>query len=141
MIIASGYNPSFNPKTTCTTDADGDSKPNHQDSDSDGDGCSDARESGATTSTVANFQFTGTMGTNGFDNSLETAADTGVPNFTPTYSAYALVASLNGCTDTDGDGVPDLVDIDDDNDGILDHIESGSCFLSASEWNLSLIHI
>ncbi|MGB5500726.1 MAG: hypothetical protein WBM77_17475, partial [Maribacter sp.] len=27
------------------------------------------------------------------------------------------------CTDTDGDGVPDLVDIDDDNDGILDTTE------------------
>ncbi|MCP4975020.1 MAG: T9SS type B sorting domain-containing protein [Maribacter sp.] len=27
------------------------------------------------------------------------------------------------CTDTDGDGIPDLVDIDDDNDGILDTTE------------------
>jgi hypothetical protein len=34
---------------------------------------------------------------------------------------------LNACTDTDNDGIGDLVDIDDDNDGILDTIESPAC--------------
>jgi hypothetical protein len=29
--------------------------------------------------------------------------------------------------DTDGDGIPDLVDIDDDNDGILDTVENAGC--------------
>ena len=29
--------------------------------------------------------------------------------------------------DTDGDGIPDLVDIDDDNDGILDTVEDAGC--------------
>ena len=29
--------------------------------------------------------------------------------------------------DSDGDGVPDLIDIDDDNDGILDLSEQGAC--------------
>ena len=32
-----------------------------------------------------------------------------------------------GGTDTDGDGVPDVDDLDDDNDGILDTAEDGNC--------------
>lgn len=31
--------------------------------------------------------------------------------------------TFNGCTDTDGDGIPDADDLDDDNDGILDTAE------------------
>lgn len=32
-------------------------------------------------------------------------------------------ATFNGCTDSDGDGIPDADDLDDDNDGILDTAE------------------
>jgi len=34
------------------------------------------------------------------------------------------VANLSNCNDVDSDGIPDLVDLDDDNDGILDTQES-----------------
>ncbi|MEO0006905.1 MAG: hypothetical protein RJA20_1101, partial [Bacteroidota bacterium] len=47
-------------------------------------------------------------------------------NYTSTYG-YAIAGSLNGCTDTDGDGVPDLLDIDDDNDGVPDAEENAAC--------------
>ena len=45
---------------------------------------------------------------------------TGTINYTSTYSAYAINDAINACTDTDGDGVNDVFDLDDDNDGILD---------------------
>jgi alpha-tubulin suppressor-like RCC1 family protein len=35
----------------------------------------------------------------------------------------AVTVTINNCTDTDGDGIPDYVDIDDDNDGVLDTAE------------------
>lgn len=117
---------SAHPKLTCVSDTDGDGVLNHLDLDSDGDGCSDAMEGGATSNLTANYIFTGPVGTNGLDNSLETA-DNGVVNYTSTYNLYAINASIKACTDTDGDGIVDIIDIDDDNDGVLDVIEMGTC--------------
>jgi hypothetical protein len=131
------YQASLYPKAVCTDDADGDGFFNHMDLDSDGDGCSDALEGGATTSQVANFQFTGPFGANGLDNSLETAVDSGIINYTLTYSPFAISRNLAICVDTDGDGILDSNDIDDDNDGILDAVESPNCFQSANDWNTS----
>ena len=37
--------------------------------------------------------------------------------------------------DFDGDGVINSLDIDDDNDGILDIVESPTCYFSANNWN------
>ncbi len=124
-LTANNYLPSSHPKSICSNDTDGDTVYNHLDSDSDGDGCSDAFETGATTDETANFKFTGTVGTNGLDNSLETSTDNGEINYASTYP-YAYSSVLNLCTDTDGDGVKDLVDIDDDNDGVLDTMECGA---------------
>jgi len=113
------YQGSLYPAATCTADIDNDTKLNHLDLDSDGDGCSDAREAGTTTSNTTNFAFTGTMGTNGLDNSLETVADNGI--YTGTYTYYfANNALVNACTDTDSDGITDVKDLDDDNDGVTD---------------------
>jgi gliding motility-associated-like protein len=114
-------------------DTDNDGKPNRLDLDSDGDGCSDALESGATTTATANFVFTGTMGTNGLDNSLENTADNGLVNYTSTYN-FADSKNYAACLDTDNDGVIDVADVDDDNDGILDAIESPSCYYTKAEW-------
>jgi len=119
--IASSY-----PKTTCASDTDGDGILNHLDLDSDGDGCSDAMEGGATSNLTANYKFTGPVGTNGLDNSLETA-DNGIVTYVSTYNMYAIEASIKACTDTDGDGIVDVIDIDDDNDGVLDIVESPPC--------------
>ena len=121
------YIPSFSPKPgVCDNDLDGDGIPNHLDTDSDGDGCSDAFESGATTnknlSTIA-----GPYGANGLANSLETATESGKINYVSTYYKYAVVGNQKLCVDSDGDGVPDPKDIDDDNDGVLDTDEGDFC--------------
>jgi hypothetical protein len=63
------------------------------------------------------------MGTNGLDNSLETSVDNGNINYTSSYQ-NAIDATKNGCPDFDGDGIGDLIDIDDDNDGVLDELEN-----------------
>ena len=115
-------------------DTDNDGVPNQLDLDSDGDGCSDAVEAGTTyisTSGVSSSAKLTTSvipapyGANGFANGLETSTESGKYTGTYTYT-NATNSSINGCTDTDSDGLGDLLDIDDDNDGILD---------------LSLIHI
>jgi len=114
-------------------DTDNDGIPNRLDLDSDGDGCSDALESGATTSGTANFAFTGSMGSNGLVNSLETVADNGLITYTSTYD-FAISKNYAACVDTDGDTVTDINDVDDDNDGILDAIESPTCFYTKGDW-------
>lgn len=115
-------------------DTDNDGIPDNFDLDSDGDGCSDALEAGATTNTTSNYQFpTTNVGINGLYNNLETTADSGVINYTSTYDEYALFKFLNACADTDGDGINDLADIDDDNDGIVDAVESPNCFYAKAE--------
>ncbi|PCH74196.1 MAG: hypothetical protein COB98_10175, partial [Flavobacteriaceae bacterium] len=141
---------SFNPAATCIEDIDGDGIPNHLDLDSDGDGCPDSMEAGvnnatgaimqegtlpdgvsATNTTFTNGQIASLgndYGSNGLSSYIENDdTDSATTSYTSTYNAYALDIDLNLCTDTDGDGVPDLVDIDDDNDGILDIEESTTC--------------
>ena len=119
---------------TIFIDTDGDGIPNSLDLDSDGDGCSDALEAGATTNTTADYVFTGAVGANGLVDTLETSVDSGTINYTSTYSPNAVSDFLAACVDTDSDGINDLLDIDDDNDGILDATESPSCFYLAGEF-------
>jgi gliding motility-associated-like protein len=154
FTTASTFEPSFYPKTTCSpTDTDGDGLANNLDLDSDGDGCPDAREAGvrgtlttgnvvnlvnfnagagtatSTTSNVANAIAVGAYGLNGFADALETATESGIYSFTYAYR-IATNRTLNGCIDTDGDSVSDVLDLDDDNDGILDFNESINCIAS-----------
>ncbi|MEI9945810.1 MAG: discoidin domain-containing protein [Chitinophagaceae bacterium] len=123
----------FKEKISADIDTDGDGIPNRLDTDSDGDGCSDALESGATTSTTANYQFPAPYGTNGLADAKETVTDNGIINYTSTYTKYAVANNLSICSDTDGDTIPDLVDIDDDNDGVLDAMESPTCYYTSTE--------
>jgi hypothetical protein len=121
-------------KFTCTDlDTDNDGKPNRLDLDSDGDGCPDAVEAGTTAITTSGVLTTAKLttsvipstpdyGNNGFANGLETTTESGLYTGTYTYN-YALDATLNACRDSDNDGVPDITDLDDDNDGVLDTIE------------------
>ncbi|MBA4746585.1 MAG: gliding motility-associated C-terminal domain-containing protein [Muricauda sp.] len=95
-------NPATNP-----TDSDGDGIPNYLDLDSDGDGLLDNYEA----QNFADFQLPSGVDSdgNGLDDIYEDSPGAG-----------------NGLTpiDTDSDDVPDYLDMDSDNDGILDQNES-----------------
>ncbi len=102
-----------------TGDTDGDGIPNSLDLDSDNDGIPDLYESGIAAATIATLDANGdgvidasvAKGTNGFANTLETAADSGTKNYV--------------ISNKDGDNAADFLDLDSDNDGILDIVESG----------------
>ena len=59
------------------------------------------------------------FGNNGFANSIETATESGLYSGTYLYSR-ATDPTIKACLDSDYDGVADIDDLDDDNDGILD---------------------
>ncbi|WP_010180223.1 beta strand repeat-containing protein [Aquimarina agarilytica] len=138
-INVANYNASEHPKNTCTDNTDGDAFVNHLDPDSDGDGCGDGYEAGATTDQSATFAFTNTTingedtNGNGLADTVEDAVNDGQINYASTYFRFATSAALNLCADSDNDDVGDLVDIDDDNDGIPDALESPNCFLTEEE--------
>ena len=126
LTAASDYIPSAHPKSTCTNDPDGDGVPNHRDLDSDGDGCSDSVEAGNTVYTSNNtttFNTGADANNNGLLNQFESSTTAGTVNYVSTYTDYATNAAISACLDSDGDAVPDITDIDDDNDGVLDTIE------------------
>ena len=104
---------------------DGDAFANHLDLDSDGDGCFDIVEAGAGMigdSLVTQSGVYTTVGLNGLADNLETTADNATISYTSKYY-MALTQLLNACADSDGDGIGDLIDNDDDNDGLLDDME------------------
>lgn len=68
------------------SDNDDDGYPNNFDLDSDSDGCSDAYESGMTTSTQTLYHFPPPYGVNGLSNGLETAIDNGITAISPNIS-------------------------------------------------------
>jgi hypothetical protein len=120
-------------------DTDGDGKPNNLDLDSDADGCSDAIEAGSSitaTSTTA-YPSGADANTNGLLTTYEssTVGLEGFNNYTSTYDPNALSFNVALCRDFDLDGIVDIDDIDDDNDGILDVVESPSCFFLNTDWN------
>lgn len=127
ISITIPYVVSAHPKPfPCTEDTDEDGILNHLDLDSDGDGCFDSYESGTTTDTSVS-EIPGPYGANGFADSLETSENSGMINYKSTYYNYALQSNLKFCEDSDGDGVQDPIDDDQDNDGILDIDEEGFC--------------
>jgi hypothetical protein len=119
----------FTQKVCTDIDTDGDGKPNRLDLDSDGDGCADAVEANSLkTATSTTVCPTGTdANRNGLNDNYELSNLSGSYNYTSKYSDYALNNFINMCTDNDLDGVPDFIDIDDDNDGILDTTEITFC--------------
>ena len=119
-------------------DADNDGIPNRLDLDSDGDGCTDALEAGVsgilttgtvknglygavktTTANVASAIAAAPYGSNGLADGVETATESGVINYTSKYDPLAISKNLASCRDSDGDGIFDSNDIDDDNDGVV----------------------
>jgi len=129
----SGWATEFYFKGRCSEpDTDNDGIANRLDLDSDGDGCYDKFEAGVTGRTLNGsytdsltivHNTTGDAGSNGLANSVETSADNGIVNYISNYNPYAIFASYASCKDTDGDGIFDIADIDDDNDGVLDKEE------------------
>ncbi len=138
-------------------DTDADGLEDHLDLDSDGDGCYDKIEAGVTGFTTNGTitdslaaSTSGEVGANGLDDDIEnndtqSATTSGSYTITQTNSGTndfqdAAVYSPNchclfTAGDTDGDGICDLDDIDDDNDGIRDVDE---CALSLSNtWTSS----
>lgn len=135
-------------------DTDGDGIPNLLDLDSDNDGCPDLKEAGVSPLTDVITPSTALAGSFGIapgalagsqlnpaatdanNDGLNDSVDpdlNGQTNYPSTYSLYALSSTRNFCADKDGDGIPDIDDIDDDNDGILDAVESPSCFYTSAE--------
>lgn len=103
-----------------TTDADGDGIPNRLDHDSDNDGISDLRESG----TPAKV---GDTNGNGLDDAIDALLTGGTDaNADGVDDAYAPV-------DSDGDGTPDYLDTDADNDNISDLEETGNITLAGAD--------
>ncbi|WP_459211411.1 beta strand repeat-containing protein, partial [Aquimarina rhabdastrellae] len=112
----------------------GSTNPDYINIDSDNDGCNDANEAYNTdhTNYLSSPADTNSDGTYGgvVDNTGVTAngAITGLTYTTDTTQLGNVIdATAIVCVpDTDGDGVVDTVDLDDDNDGILDEVESYS---------------
>jgi hypothetical protein len=130
--------PSANPLTVCTENQDNDALLNHHDVDSDGDNCPDAVEAGVTLFSGSNVAagdrlttsvIAGPYGNNGFANGLETASESGIYSSTYKY-LNAINNTINACIDSDTDGVSDVFDLDDDNDGVLDETEQIDCIAS-----------
>ncbi|MCF6213099.1 MAG: T9SS type A sorting domain-containing protein [Flavobacteriaceae bacterium] len=102
------------------------------DTDSDNDGTNDTTE--------AQLALSGTVGTNGLDNNIDSVDNYTDPNGNINNPASLPDAdfdvnsggdvdyrdALYNPNDNDGDGIPDFTDIDDDNDGILDTVEDAA---------------
>lgn len=101
-------------------DSDGDGMPDRIDLDSDNDGILDVAESGLFVGLsfsgirIVNGRLLTPVGANGIADFLETFQDSNIP-------AYNLLNT----DEADGDVVPDYLDLDSDNDGILDLVEAG----------------
>jgi hypothetical protein len=119
-IYAGGLNP---------VNTDGTGNPDYTDTDADDDGTTDLLESGLT--------LAGSVGNNGLDNGLESIDDysdvngtlndpTTLPDADSDVGSGGDVDYRDTITlgDNDADGVNDLTDLDDDNDGILDVVEN-----------------
>ncbi|MGK4569061.1 hypothetical protein [Flavobacterium sp. 3HN19-14] len=96
-----------------TLDSDGDGVPDYIDLDSDNDGVYDLVESGSNaTDADHNGRIDGNVvGSNGYQDALETAADSGIINFV--------------ISDIDGDNAKNYLDLDSDNDACFDVTEAG----------------
>ncbi|MBW8522891.1 DUF11 domain-containing protein [Chryseobacterium chendengshani] len=120
-------------------DTDGDTVFNHLDFDSDGDGCFDAIEgdenvlpSQLNANGSINTTATGGIGTtagtnNGVPNLVNSGGSADIGGDIGQGFADSQNSTVNTqCIDTDSDGIPNNIDLDDDNDGISDSNE-GFC--------------
>jgi len=107
-------------------DSDGDGLFDKFDLDSDNDGITDLVESGLSLITISaldtddngRIDLTNAMGANGLADAVETAPESGV-------SDHDGDSNQDDPIDSDGDSIPDYLDVDKDNDAITDIVESG----------------
>ncbi|MEA1879364.1 MAG: Ig-like domain-containing protein [Campylobacterota bacterium] len=129
-------------KTQVCPDTDGDGIPNNLDLDSDGDGCSDAVETNNTAislNNISDYRNETDANENGLIDSLE--GEEGETNYlTSAYSHVALDNAIDVCKDTDNDTIPNYLDKDDDNDGILDVVESPKCVQKTAD-SVAITHV
>ncbi|MGB4655089.1 MAG: hypothetical protein WBH98_06625 [Bacteroidales bacterium] len=118
----------FAVRTLC--DADSDGIPNFLDLDSDGDGCYDAIEGDENVTAThlntdgsINIAANGGVNADGVPNLVNSGGAADIGGDVGQGAGYSKNPHINACTDTDGDGVPDINDLDNDNDGILDTSE------------------
>ncbi|HYH16881.1 MAG TPA: PKD domain-containing protein, partial [Flavisolibacter sp.] len=95
------------------TDTDGDGIPNYLDLDSDNDGIPDVVESGGVDAN----------GDGKIDNYTDRDNDGFSDNVDGNLSGHLASGVGLGAVDTDGDGIPNYLDVDSDNDGIPDLVE------------------
>jgi len=109
-------------------DTDGDGIPNYLDLDSDNDGCFDAIEGSDSVKPAqlkANGSINGAIDSQGVPVLVNVGGAADINSAQGQGVGTSQDSTLNACIDTDGDGVPDLEDLDNDNDGILDCTENG----------------
>jgi hypothetical protein len=121
-------------------DSDGDGSPNHLDLDSDNDGIPDIIEAGGTDINGdgfadSNVDIDGDGLVDAYDNNSTdgpngTSACSVLPSCLQILSTSSLLDTNNDgiidrFPDTDGDGIPNYLDLDSDNDGIADVVEVG----------------
>lgn len=114
-------------------DTDNDGIPDYLDLDSDNDGCPDAVEGGENVTASQlnpngsiNIGATGGINANGIPNLVNLGGAADVDLAAGQSIGYAQQSDINECNDIDNDGIPDIYDLDNDNDGILDSDECGS---------------
>lgn len=115
--------------TYTITDTDADGIRDAVEIDADNDGCNDVFEAGFTDSNDDGIlaALPTLVSTDGL------VTDTGVVDGYTAPDPKYLNVFINTCTNTDGDTAPDLSDLDDDNDGILDSEECGTNILWVTE--------
>jgi hypothetical protein len=107
-------------------DTDADGIPDSLDLDSDGDGCPDAVEGDENvfqSNLNGNWSISGAVNANGVPVLVNAGGAADIDADQGQGVGLSTNATQKDCTDIDGDGVTDYVDLDDDNDGIPDIIE------------------
>ena len=130
-----GTTADFGGSFTAPEDTDGDTTPDYLDTDSDDDTLLDSAESGLTLS--------GTVGADGIDTGVNASyidpdGDVNAPTSDlANETGDTAEVGYREISDKDGDGVADVVDIDDDNDGIVDGNEDTIAEVVSIATNLS----
>jgi hypothetical protein len=113
-------------------DSDSDSAIDAKDLDSDGDGCYDVLEAGFT-----DDDDDGQLGPSPIIVDVDGLVTSGSDGYSGTNGFVLDPAQQSGCPDQDGDFISDIYDLDDDNDGLTDCMESNDEVDDFFGWSLN----